>query len=147
MKTEWQGLWSQGHPGAFAGKVINKADIPDYTRIVLKYNKYYEKGSKRPRFIYCFMDAEDYKDTCVSVSVDERQAQKDAEDAYELAELAELHEKIEELAELMRRGNANGDLSALPSESQAIAQDLMSRAIGIVEEITGEKWEFSYITF
>lgn len=59
----------------------------------------------------------------------------------------ELKAKIKELAEILRRGKRNGDVIMLPSESQARAQVFEDRAISIVEEITGEEWEFSYITF
>jgi hypothetical protein len=56
-------------------------------------------------------------------------------------------ELIEELAEVMREGNLNGDMMMLPSESAENARSLMQRAIEIIEELTGEKWEFSYVTF
>lgn len=137
MKTEWQGLWSQGHPGLYASKVFKKEDItelPRYTRILLKYNKYYEKDGDRPRMVFCFADAEEYKDACVPLEVG-----RDSE----YHQLRELNKKIGELRLIMKAGKMNGDYAMLPSESQANAHDLMSRAIAIVEEITGEKWEFS----
>ncbi len=59
----------------------------------------------------------------------------------------ELKAKIKELAKILRQGQRNGDVIMLPSESQARALALEDRAISIVEEITGEEWEFSYITF
>ena len=51
MNTKWMGLWSQNRQGFYAGQVIKKQDIPKYTRIVLRYNKFYEKDSNRPRFV------------------------------------------------------------------------------------------------
>ena len=71
------GLWSQDRQAFYAGQVIKKADIPKYTRLVLRYNKYYEKGGKRPRFIYCFADSEGYESRCVPVEVAERQPYKE----------------------------------------------------------------------
>lgn len=59
----------------------------------------------------------------------------------------ELKEKIKELAEIMRDGYCNADQVMLPSESQARAAYLQEKAQNIVEEITGEKWEFSYLTW
>lgn len=75
--TKWEGLWAQGRQAFYAGKVIKKADIPKYTRIVLRYNKYYEKGSTKPRFVYCFADSEGYESKCVPVEMAERQPYKE----------------------------------------------------------------------
>ena len=71
MTTKWQGLWAQERAGFYAGKVIKKADIPKYTRIVLRYNKFYEKDGNRPRFVYCFADSEGYADKCVPIEYEE----------------------------------------------------------------------------
>ena len=59
----------------------------------------------------------------------------------------EILEKIDELKEILREGHRNADQLMLPSESQARAQNLMRQALGIIEEITGEEWEFSYISW
>ena len=71
MTTKWMGLWAQERPAFYAGQVIKKADIPKYTRIVLRYNKYYEKNSNRPKFVYCFADAEGYESKCIPIEYDE----------------------------------------------------------------------------
>ena len=130
MTTKWLGLWAQDRQGLYAGQVIKKADIPKYTRVVLRYNKFYEKGGNRPRFVYCFADSDGYQEKCIPV---------DPED--------DIREKIDELAEVMREGYLNGDYACLPSESMDRARCLRERAIEIIEEITGEKWEFTYVTF
>ena len=75
--TKWEGLWAQEMQAFYAGKVIKKADIPKYTRIVLRYNKYYEKGSTKPRFVYCFADSEGYESKCVPVEMAEQQPYKE----------------------------------------------------------------------
>lgn len=67
--TKWLGLCGQERQGYYAGQVIKKADIPAYTRIVLRYNKYYENGSNRPRFIFCFADSEGYKERCIPLEL------------------------------------------------------------------------------
>ena len=56
-------------------------------------------------------------------------------------------ELIKKLAEVMREGQRNADLAQLPSASQERAERLMQKAIRLVEELTGEEWEFSYITW
>lgn len=56
-------------------------------------------------------------------------------------------ELIKKLAEVMREGQRNADLAQLPSASQERAERLMQKAIRLVEAITGEEWEFSYITY
>lgn len=72
MNTKWQGLWSQEREAYYAGPVIKKADIPKYTRLVLRYNKLYKADSNRPRFVYFFADAEGYEDRCVPIELEER---------------------------------------------------------------------------
>ena len=69
--TKWMGLWAQEKPAFYAGQVIKKADIPKYTRIVLRYNKYYEKDSSRPRFVYCFADSDGYAEKCIPIEFEE----------------------------------------------------------------------------
>ena len=54
---------------------------------------------------------------------------------------------IQQLASVLREGNTNADVAALPSESQARAQELMQEAIYLVEELTGEAWNFSFTTW
>ena len=129
MNTKWKGLWSQDRQGFYAGQVIKKSDIPKYTRIVLRYNKYYEKDSTRPRFVYCFADSEGYAEKCVQIEYEES-----------------VQSKIDELADVMREGKRNGYVMNLPSESERIAGSLYAKAISLIEEITGEEWNFSYIT-
>lgn len=128
MNTKWNGLWAQERPGFYAGQVIKKKDIPAYTRIVLRYNKFYEKDGKRPRFVYCFADSKGYEERCIPVE-------------YE----GSTQEKIDELTSLLIE--ANYCPMMLPSESQARAQSMMKRAIELVEEITGAEWRFEYLTF
>ncbi len=67
MQTKWQGLWTQERSSFYAGRVINKKDIPPYTRIVVRHNKYWEKGKNRPRFVYCFANSEEYSEMCQEV--------------------------------------------------------------------------------
>ena len=69
--TKYEGLWAQGRQGFYAGKVINKKDIPNYTRLVIRYNKFYEKDGNRPRFVYCFADAKGYENKCVPLEYEE----------------------------------------------------------------------------
>ena len=128
MTTNWFGLWAQDRPGVYAGQVIKKSDIPKYTRIVMRNNKFYEKDGNRPKFVYCFADSEGYKDKCIPVEYN-KSTQK----------------KVDELAELLRE--ANYCPMMLPGESQARAKSLMEEAIKLVEEITGEEWHFEYLTY
>lgn len=130
MTTKWQGLWRQDREGFYAGQVIKKDDIPEHTRIILRYNKFYEKGGNRPRFVYCFADSAGYEDKCVPVEYENSPAQM-----------------IAELAEVMREGNRNADVMRLPSDSMSAAASLYDRAIEIIEDLTGETWDFSYLSY
>lgn len=77
MNTKWLGLWEQEAKGLYAGQTVKKADIPKHTRILLKNNKYYKKGTKRPKFVYCFADSEGYEEMCAPLDVDERPYKED----------------------------------------------------------------------
>ena len=133
-KTQWHGLWYQ-REGVYSGYVIKKSDIPEKARLILRYNKYYDKGSNKPRFVYCFANGD---------SADAITMQVEHE---EYVSLEDLTSKIEELAEIMRQGNCNADMMMLPSQSAASAESLMEKAIDIIEELTGEEWNFTYITY
>lgn len=74
--SKWMGLWAQQRQGFYAGQVIKKAEIPKYTRIVMRYNKFYEKDSNRPRFVYCFADSEGYESKCVPIEIEEEEDPK-----------------------------------------------------------------------
>lgn len=52
-KTNWQGLWKR-RSALYSGSVIKKTDIPKYARLIVRYNKFYEKDGSRPQFVYCF---------------------------------------------------------------------------------------------
>lgn len=59
-KTGWQGLWKQ-RDGLYAGKKILKKDLqelPTGTHLIIRYNKFYEADTNRPKFVYCFADKE-----------------------------------------------------------------------------------------
>lgn len=56
-RTKWEGLWFN-RQGVYSGQIIVKKDIPKRARLIIRYNRYYEAGSKRPKFIYCFAQTE-----------------------------------------------------------------------------------------
>lgn len=66
--TKWEGLWfHKGKHGAFySGYVIKKKEIPPYTRLVIRHNKYWKKDNDKPtpRYVYCFMDATGHEEYC-----------------------------------------------------------------------------------
>lgn len=136
-KTEWLGLWCQ-REGVYSGNVLKKADIPKYAKLIVRYNKFYQKDGNRPRFVYCFASGPAANALTINI---------DSEEYMTFSEAQTLNEKVEELAEIMRKGKRNGYVMQLPSESQARAGILMNKAIALIEEMTGEEWDFSYITF
>jgi hypothetical protein len=77
MTTKWMGLWAQDRPALYAGQVIKKADIPKYTRLVLRFNKFYERDSGRPKFVYCFADSEGYSDKCVPIEIENESGEEE----------------------------------------------------------------------
>lgn len=97
--TKWLGLWEQERKDVYAGQVIKKGEIPKYTRIVMRKNLYYEKGSNRPKFVYCFADSNGYRDKCVPVE----QAEP-VEDDERLYTYEEVKYAIEHIIEDVRNG-------------------------------------------
>ncbi len=69
--TKWLGLWHQPCKGYYAGQVIKKSDIPAYTRIVMRVNKFYHANddTNRPRFVFCFADSKAFRDKCVPLEL------------------------------------------------------------------------------
>ena len=134
--TTWQGLWWHPEINAFTSSVLNLADLRKFKgqfRIKVRKNKFFNNGENgRPNYNFVIRDAHSAVFRDIEVQDDD---------------CCNIQEKIEELADVMRQGNLNGDRMALPSESVANAKALMMQAITLVEEITGEKWEFSAMTF
>ena len=133
MKTKWEGLWWHPENMSFSSATISLADLRKFkgnVRLVVRKNRFYNNGMNgRPNYHFSLMDAN--SPTARSLEVDECDGYRD---------------KLEELREVMRQGKANGDKMMLPSESAANADMLIRRAVALIEEITGEEWDFSYIT-
>lgn len=60
LKTEWEGLWKQ-RDGVYSSYVLKKEDIPPYSKLIVRHNKYYEKDSTKPRFVFCFANGDSEK--------------------------------------------------------------------------------------
>ena len=60
LKTKWEGLWKQ-RDGVYSSYVLKKEDIPPYSKLIVRHNKYYEKDSTKPRFIFCFANGDSEK--------------------------------------------------------------------------------------
>lgn len=135
MSTNWTGLWWHPEYNGFSSAVIDLSELRKFKgkiRMLMRKNKFYNGGeNNRPNYNFCLKDADSPVFETLEVSEDEE----------------DLFTKIEKLREIMRAGNANADVLRLPSESRAEAAALMQEAISLVEDITGEKWEFSFLSF
>lgn len=134
-QTRWEGLWWHPEDMCFSSAVMNLAQLKKFkgnVRMYVKKNKYYNRGQNgRPNYLFSLHDAS--SDAGVTLEVED--AERTVDDI------------IQELTETLQMGQAGGYQVMLPSESMANAQVLMEKAIGLVEELTGEKWEFGYLTF
>ena len=52
-KTKWLGLWKQ-RDAVYSGQTIKREEIPEHAKLIIRYNKFYDKDSNAPRFVYCF---------------------------------------------------------------------------------------------
>lgn len=57
MKTKWQGLWKQKE-ALYISETIRREDIPENAKLIVRYNKYYQKDSSKPNFVYRFVEDE-----------------------------------------------------------------------------------------
>ena len=78
-KTQWLGLWRH-RDGVYSGQVIKKSDIPAHARIIIRYNKYYDKDSSSPRFVYCFASGDAAKAITIECSKSEYICMSEAEE-------------------------------------------------------------------
>ena len=130
-KYKYNGLW-KGETLWYISKGFSKTQLiktmPNKFRLIVRENKFHKSNDDgTPRFVFSFVDAETAEEL--------RFGKPDT-----------LTEMVEELAEVMRQGKHNADHIISPSESQANADALQEKAIDLIERITGEEWEFSYLT-
>lgn len=133
-QTNWGGLWFHSEYNGFSSEVINLAELRKFkgkVRLYVRKNKFFNNGENgRPNYCFCLKDAD--SETFWTPEIEEDDS---------------VFRKIEKLKEVMQEGNLNGDRMMLPSESVGCAKRLMEEAIKLVEEITGEEWNFTAITY
>ena len=73
--TKWEGLWLQ-EGSSYSGYPIKKSEIPKYTRLIVRHNKYWKKDNEppTPRYVYCFADADGYEAYCRPLITNEGRA-------------------------------------------------------------------------
>ena len=61
MKTKWEGLWNT-RQAVYVSKPFTQKQVkemPKKFRLVVRYNKYYQSDSGRPKFVFSLMDADE----------------------------------------------------------------------------------------
>lgn len=133
-QTNWEGLWYHPEYSGYSSACISLANLRKFkgnVRLYVRKNKFYNNGENgRPNYHFCLKDAD--AEVFQTLEVDE------GESKYDL---------ISKLADVMVEGNLNGNVMMLPSESIARANELMKQAISLVEQLTGETWNFTALTF
>ena len=127
--SEWEGLWYHADSHCYTSASFNLSEIKQFKgniRFRVVKNRFFNGGENgRPNYAF-------------------RIESVDSEDA----ETIDFNDtQMERLREIMREGHSNAYQAMLPSQSASRAERLMSEAIEIIEEMTGEKWDFSYITY
>jgi hypothetical protein len=115
MKSQSLGLWKSERTGWYLSRAIKNDDIKHFKkgsplRIGLRYNKYYDADSNKPRFIFAFMDADSSNNTTLEFS----------RDWYE-----ELISSIREIQEIAY----HGDVSSDDGKDACYKIDMLCRAI------------------
>lgn len=75
-KTTWEGLWKR-RSGVYCSRRFNIEEFPKHTSIVVRYNKFYDKNTSRPRFVFCFADKEAEKDLCDEIVFEDYESTKE----------------------------------------------------------------------
>lgn len=123
MQTNWAGLWYHPEYNGFSSGCIDLSALRKFkgqVRLYVRKNKYYNDGeNSRPNYCFCLKDASSPTFTELSIEEDDN--------------------KIARLARLMYEGRTN----TTPGMTEALFEE----AISIIEEITGEKWEFTATTW
>ncbi len=131
-QTTWEGLWYHPENGGFSSSALDLSKLKGFkgkVRLYVRKNRFYNGGENgRPNYTFCLKDAESETFRTIDVVDDDG-----------------LYTKIARLKEVMSEGEFNADRMMLPSESMANAKALYEEAVSIIEDITGGKWEFSYI--
>ena len=61
MKTKFEGLWKT-RKAVYVSKPFTQKqlkELPKKFRLVVRYNKFYQSDTARPKFVFSFMDAEE----------------------------------------------------------------------------------------
>lgn len=129
FRTKWLGLWQPDNKSEYKRSAVLSVEIfnsiPDTFRIVVKKNKSYKKGTKRPVMQFAFADTDSEsvssmissKDLCFMVADDEVDDLKDL-----LTEFEEAKEKVEELEDII--DDLEYQISKLKSENEALRDKL-----------------------
>ena len=136
-QTNWEGLWWHPEYNGFSSATISLSELRKFkgnVRLYVRKNMFFNKGENgRPNYRFCLKDSDSPTFRTLEIEDDDEM---------------DVMQKIDELADVLRQGNRNADgKPVLPSVSQANADYLLEKAIELVEEITGEKWEFTYTYF
>lgn len=147
--TDWLGLWWHPEYQSFSSACVNVSSLNDFKgkfRVIAKKNPFYNGGqNSRPNYLFKLVGSQ--VDPSVDLGIYLSNYEGDEYDDCDASERKDTKALLEELKNVMYKGHLNADHMVLPSESQARAAELFNRAVEIIEEITGEKWDFSYITF
>lgn len=102
MKSRYEGMW-KGRSGWYRSRAFKKKDIKDLLLdgerkcIVLRYNKYRNKGDNRPTFIFAFADASDADNIADEIPFIET-------DAYVIDHDDEVYVTVDEAVQYARDG-------------------------------------------
>lgn len=135
-QTNWLGLWYNPSNHGFSSQTINISELKKFkgkVRIYMRKNRFFNNGeNNRPNYQFVIKDSDSPTFEDIFVEDDET---------------VDVRGKIDELREVLKAGNNNAYKMMLPSESQAIAGELMERAIEIIKELTGQDWNFTCLTW
>lgn len=137
-RSKWFGLWNNSEEHYMISQPIKLDEIKKFVnddsfRLIIKKNKFYEKGGNKP--FYCFAIGDVYSSANNKITSKDMQY-NDIDNYYK--------SKIEELRDFIENENAASYRSALPSESYDRYCRAWETLHEMVEELTDTKIDFGY---
>lgn len=118
-KTSWEGLWRQ-REGVYCGYTLKKADIPNYAKLIVRFNRNYKADKNRPKFVYCFASGDAAKAITIEKTHDEYVSFEEMEERIrELEEQVDSMYTYDEVTRAVRQAaidGANGYTDVIASD-------------------------------
>lgn len=129
IKTEWLGLWESGTSDTYTSKAFPKKDVQSLLKgkgerklLMVRKNRYWSKGSNRPKFVFCFADCNSAR-----MDVDVKNSIKNHEFTFE--EVVKVEDALDIARALLHSHDSGGSLDDLVIEAEGLLNEKSATAL------------------